>query len=180
MSLKLTLQFKQPAFIALALLALLSALWLDFYLPEHTRASITGVEVKRTDKDGPISKKNPADGPTSDVYYIYTERAGEKIRVFRNEDTLWGWPFYFKFNSADVQAKAKAMEFDKREAIITSYGWRLNMVSLFPNVTHVATAEAGDSTWSFWRWTWFSLWLLSFAQGARWLWNYFERLEDAL
>jgi hypothetical protein len=51
----------------LGLIALLSALWLDFYLPEHTIATITGVEVKRTDKDGPISQKNPADGPT-DVY----------------------------------------------------------------------------------------------------------------
>lgn len=98
----MSLKFKKPAFIALGLVALLSAIWLDFYLPEHTIATITGVEVKRTDKDGPISQKNPADGPTVDVYYIYTERPGEKIRVFRNEDTLWGWPFYFKFNAADV------------------------------------------------------------------------------
>ena len=45
------------------------------------------------------------------------------MRVFRNEDTGWGWPFYFKFNAADVQAKAKSMEFEKRLAIITSYGW---------------------------------------------------------
>ena len=100
----MSLKFKKPAFIALGLIALLSALWLDFYLPEHTIATITGVEVKRTDKDGPISQKNPADGPITDVYYIYTERPGEKIRVFRNEDTGWGWPFYFKFNAADVQA----------------------------------------------------------------------------
>ena len=106
------LSFKKPAFIGLGLIALVSAIWLDFYLPEHTIATITGVEVKRTDKDGPISQKNPTDGPTTDVYYIYTERPGEKIRVFRNEDTEWGWPFYFKFNAADVQAKAKSMEFE--------------------------------------------------------------------
>ena len=102
----MSLKFKKPAFIALGLIALLSALWLDFYLPEHTIATITGVEVKRTDKDGPISQKNPADGPITDVYYIYTERPGEKIRVFRNEDTGWGWPFYFKFNAAIEAARA--------------------------------------------------------------------------
>ena len=84
----MSLKFKKPAFITLGLIALLSALWLDFYLPEHTIATITGVEVKRTDKDGPISQKNPADGPTTDVYYIYTERPGEKIRLAMDADGL--------------------------------------------------------------------------------------------
>ncbi|TNH86167.1 hypothetical protein CF140_05570 [Aeromonas sobria] len=176
----MSLRFKKPAFIALGLIALVSATWLDFYLPEHTIATITGVEVKRTDKDGPISQKNPADGPTSDVYYIYTERPGEKIRVFRNEDTEWGWPFYFKFNAADVQAKAKSMEFEKRLAIITSYGWRVNMFSLFPNVTKIESTEPDASTWSFFRWFWFGLWALVMSKAAIATWRYFDRLEDEI
>ncbi|MCX7126811.1 MULTISPECIES: DUF1523 family protein [Aeromonas] len=176
----MSLRFKKPAFIALGLIALVSATWLDFYLPEHTIATITGVEVKRTDKDGPISQKNPADGPTSDVYYIYTERPGEKIRVFRNEDTEWGWPPYFKFNAADVQAKAKSMEFEKRLAIITSYGWRVNMFSLFPNVTKIESTEPDASTWSFFRWFWFGLWALVMGKAAIATWRYFDRLEDEI
>lgn len=35
----MSLKFKKPAFITLGLIALLSALWLDFYLPEHTIAT---------------------------------------------------------------------------------------------------------------------------------------------
>lgn len=166
-------KFEKPAFLALGLFALLSALWLDYYLPEKQIASITGVEVKRTDKDGPISKKNPADGPTTDVYYIYTERQSQP-RVFRNEDTGWGWPFYFKFNSADVQAKAKSMEFDKKQALITSYGWRINMFSLFPNATKVEDVQADTSTWSFFRWFWFAVWALVIGRSALWLWRLFD------
>ena len=63
----MSLRFKKPAFIALGLIALISAAWLDYYLPEHTIATITGVEVKRTDKDGPISQNNPSACPTTAV-----------------------------------------------------------------------------------------------------------------
>ncbi|WP_219593626.1 DUF1523 family protein [Aeromonas salmonicida] len=174
------LHFKKPAFIGLGLIALVSAIWLDYYLPEHTIATITGVEVKRTDKDGPISQKNPADGPTTDVYYIYTERPGEQIRVFRNEDTGWGWPFYFKFNAADVQAKAKSMEFEKRLAIITSYGWRVNMFTMFPNVTKIESTGPEASTWSFFRWFWFGIWALVMGKAAIATWRYFDRLEEEI
>ncbi len=59
---------KKITFGALGLITLVSGLWLDFYLPEKSIATITGVEVKRVDKDGPIGKENPADGPTMDVY----------------------------------------------------------------------------------------------------------------
>ena len=68
---------KKITFGALGLITLISGLWLDFYLPEKSIATITGVEVKRVDKDGPIGKENPADGPTMDVYYIYTAHDGE-------------------------------------------------------------------------------------------------------
>ena len=105
---KLTLQ--KAAWSAIGLFALISAIWLDYYLPEKTITTITGVEVKRVDKDGPIGRENPADGPTTDVYYIYTSQPDDEVRVFRNEDTRWSWPWYFKFNSADVQAKAKTLE----------------------------------------------------------------------
>ncbi len=170
------LTMKTASFITLGLLALLSGLWLDFYLPEKCIATITGVEVKRVDKDGPIGKENPADGPTMDVYYIYTAQDGEKVRVFRNEDTRWSFPFYFKFDSADVQAKAKTLEFEKKLARITSYGWRINMLSQFPNVTRIEVIDSPDaSTFTFFRWFWFVLWAAGLGYVALFLKRYFDK-----
>ena len=45
----------------------------DYVFPHYDVTRVTGVEVKRVDKDGPITKSNPADGPTRDVFYQYTK-----------------------------------------------------------------------------------------------------------
>ncbi|MGX9080143.1 DUF1523 family protein, partial [Klebsiella pneumoniae] len=95
-------------------------------------------------------------------------------------DTGWGWPFYFKFNAADVQAKAKSMEFEKRLAIITSYGWRVNMFTMFPNVTKIESTGPEASTWSFFRWFWFGIWALVMGKAAIATWRYFDRLADEI
>ena len=173
----MSLNMKKIAFSALGLAAVLSALWLDFYLPEKSITTITGVEVKRVDKDGPIGKENPADGPTMDVYYIYTSLQNDKVRVFRNEDTRWSWPFYFKFDAADVQAKAKTLEYEKKTARLTSYGWRINMLSWFPNVTKIDVVEPDASTFSFFRWFWFALWAAGFGYLGWRLRHYFAKQE---
>lgn len=118
----------------------------DFYLPSYDLAKITGVEVKRVDKDGPITKANPADGPTRDVYYIYTQNPkNDKVMVYRNEDTRWGFPFYFKFDSADLQAKAQAFAVDKKLVQVKYYGWRLVMFDEFRNMTSMKEV-ANDAT----------------------------------
>ena len=173
----MSLTMKKFAFSALGVVAVLSALWLDFYLPEKSITTITGVEVKRVDKDGPIGKENPADGPTVDVYYIYTALPNDKVRVFRNEDTRWSWPFYFKFDSADVQAKAKTLEFEKKTARLTSYGWRINMLSWFPNVIKIDVVEPDASTFSFFRWFWFAIWAAGFGYLGWRLHRYFAKQE---
>lgn len=63
----------------------------NFVTPSYEVTKVTGVEVKRVDKDGPITKANPADGPTRDVYFINTQNQDGKIMVYRNEDTRWGF-----------------------------------------------------------------------------------------
>ena len=176
----MSLTAKKISFGLLGLLASASAIWLDYYLPEKQITTITGVEVKRVDKDGPIGKENPADGPTMDVYYIYTAKSDDQVRVFRNEDTRWSWPFYFKFDSADVQAKAKTLEFEKKLARITSYGWRINLLSQFPNAIHIETVDSPDaSTFSFFRWFWFLLWAALWGYLALHLKRYFDRQSAA-
>lgn len=114
----------------------------NYVAPSYNATYITGLEVKRVDKDGPITKSNPADGPTRDVYYLYTQGEGEeKPLVYRNEDTRWGFPFYFKFGSADLQAKAAGFEDTKQLVQVKSYGWRLKMWEEYPNITSIKPLE---------------------------------------
>lgn len=152
-------QLRKAGFIVLAAFAVSGSLLLDYYLPENSITTITGVEVKLADKDGLISQQNPPDQPVRDMYLIYTQHAIDDVRVYRNEDTGWSWPPYLKFDSSDVQATARALENARQPAYLTSYGWRVNMFSLYPNVTRIRLAEDGESTWNLVRWLSGSLWL---------------------
>lgn len=122
------------------------ALGLYYVLPRHDVVLITGVEVKRMDADGVINAENPADGPTRDVYFINTEHPdSKKVVVYRNEDTGWSFPWYFKFDSADEQAKAQGYSRDAQQlALIRYYGWRVQILSMFPNITHIEATTSRD------------------------------------
>lgn len=131
---------------ALILVIAAFALGLYYVLPQHEVVLITGVEVKRVDNDGVINAENPADGPTRDVYFINTEDPDtKKVVVYRNEDTRWSFPWYFKFDSADVQAKAQGYSRDAQQlALIRYYGWRIQILSIFPNITHIEATTRRD------------------------------------
>ncbi|GFM53106.1 hypothetical protein PSCICE_43730 [Pseudomonas cichorii] len=107
---------------------------------------VTGVEVKRMDADGVINADNVADGPTRDVYFINTEEPDtKKVVVYRNEDTGWSFPWYFKFDSADIQAKAQGYSRDSQQlALIRYYGWRIQLLSMFPNITEIQPTTSRD------------------------------------
>lgn len=119
------------------------ALCLYYVLPQSDVVLVTGVEVKRVDDDGVINAENPADGPTRDVYFINTEDPDtKKVTVYRNEDTGWSFPWYFKFDSADIQAKAQGYSRDAQQlALIRHYGWRLQILSVFPNITDIESTN---------------------------------------
>jgi hypothetical protein len=133
------------AAVALVAVSLIGAT-LHYILPRQMVVQVTGVEVKRMDKDGVINADNPADGPTRDVYFIYTERPGDrKIMVFQNEDTGWGFPWYFKFDSADVQARAQGISRTNGNlALVRYYGWRIHLLSWFPNMVSVKETATTD------------------------------------
>ncbi len=58
------------------------------------------------DKDGIISKANPADGEVRDVYFLFTEDPEtKKVMVYRNEDTGWG---LLLISNSDLPTFAKA------------------------------------------------------------------------
>lgn len=132
-------KFTKTFLIAFILIAhALLALIVNYSFPSYDVRQITGVEVKRVDKDGLISGDNPADGPTRDVYFIYTQDInGTKVMTYRNEDTGFSFPFYFKFNSADLQAKAQSLAISQKRAQIKYYGWRITVLDKFRNAVSV-------------------------------------------
>jgi hypothetical protein len=141
---------------------------LDYVLPHHTVVRVVGTEVKRVGID-------QGSAATRDVYYVFAEDIEtKKPHVFRNEDTGWGFPWYFKFNTADIQATAQSIASTQGTANLTYYGWRIQIFSLYPNVTKIARAEPDA-----WPIPWFNLVFFSVIIGGgiwlalwiRGLWN---------
>ena len=114
---------------------------LAYYLPSTVKVRVTGTEIKRMDHragaEGKIS-------PTRDVRLIIARSVeSQKTLVFRNEDTRWGWPFYFKFNSGTLAGDAINIVQTDPDAtvLLTFYGWRLEMFDLYPNVVDLDIVE---------------------------------------
>ncbi len=82
-----------------------------------------------------------------DVLFIQTVKANGKVMVYRNEDTGWRWPPYFKFDTADLQTEAADAISTKEEPkwyAMTHYGWRSNFLSAFPNAVKLKPVESPD------------------------------------
>lgn len=141
-----------------------AAVGLYYVLPQSDVVLITGVEVKRVDDDGVINAENPADGPTRDVYFINTEHPDtKKVVVYRNEDTGWSFPWYFKFDSADIQAKAQGYSRDAQQlALIRHYGWRIQILSVFPNITSIEATTTRVEPYPWFNTIFFSLVAMAF------------------
>lgn len=121
-----------------------AALFLNYYLPSREIVRVVGTEVVR-------SETRAADGSTTvnDMRLINAVDARGRPAVFRNQDTGWGWPPYFKFNSADLSARAGdvvSTQENPRWVVVTSYGWRINLLSRFPNAVAMRPAAGPDET----------------------------------
>ena len=122
--------------VAVLLIALIVS-FLHYNLLRTDVVNVVGTDVKRTDKD----KKNQS--ADRDVRFITSVTRDGDARVYRNEDTGIGWPPYFKFDSADLTAQAQsfASEGDKTWILVTYYGWRIQVLSLFPNAISLKQVE---------------------------------------
>lgn len=83
-----------------------------------------------------------------DVFFIQTRRAKGDVMVYRNEDTGWSWPPYFKFDTSNLQAEAgdlKSSEAAPRYAAIKHYGWRNEFLTIFPNAISIRPVESPDA-----------------------------------
>ncbi|MCG6112125.1 MAG: DUF1523 family protein [Paracoccus sp.] len=82
-----------------------------------------------------------------DVRFIDTVRPGGRVFVYRNEDTGWVWPPYFKYDSANLQAEATNLQSSAQSPIwvsVTAYGWRLPWMSTYPNAISINTVAGPD------------------------------------
>ncbi|GGE53021.1 DUF1523 family protein [Actibacterium pelagium] len=82
-----------------------------------------------------------------DVMFIRAVKANGKAMVYRNEDTGWGWPPYFKFDTATLQteiADTQSTKNDPEWVAITHYGWRNEFLSIFPNAIGVKPVAGPD------------------------------------
>lgn len=119
-------------YAAVGAVVLTAAAGLHYAVPRVSTVQIVGVEVKRAD----------AETGTRDVYMIQAQDPEtQRVRVFRNEDAL----LYLKLSSADVQARATALSRGEelRTAAIRHYGWRVPVLSIFPNALSVREVDPG-------------------------------------
>ena len=118
---------------------------INYAFPHYDEAIVTGGEVRRMDKDDFSDNRNQSDDLTRNTYFIYTrELNGTKVMPYRNEDTGWGLPLYFKFDSADVQAAAQSLVGEGR-AQIKYYGWRIAVLDMFRNAVSVKKLKEGET-----------------------------------
>lgn len=183
---------------------LIAGLFLHYVLPQHDVVQISQAEPRRTDF-GSFNRwfYAQADGgsvelPSRDVFYIFTDkkktallgfipREGTETMVYRNEDTGWIWPPYFKFDSSNLHGQA-ASQARKDEnsvggnwAVITHYGWRIPFMSIFPNAVSLRAVDSPDVRIIPWFNIFFFVFLMVGIAFVRAMWRQFrERAVDPL
>ncbi len=127
--------------------------FLHYSLPQNDIVRITDTYEKRIDFGenswfwaAPDSGNDPT-VTNRDVFFIQTIRPNGKPMVYRNEDTGWGWPPYFKFDTANLQTEAADLVSSRENpqwVRITHYGWRNEFFSIYPNAISVRPVEGPD------------------------------------
>ncbi len=129
-------------YVLLAIVVIAVGGFLHYHLPRTAVVTIEGTDVKWMDREGRLTKsRGTGKGAIRDVRFINTVSADNRVLVLRNEDTGWGWPPYFKFNSSDLvaQAQAFANQQPSPTVLITFYGWRIQLFTMYPNILKMRT-----------------------------------------
>ena len=137
----------------LALLIIWFLSVLHYTLPQRDIVLVTGTEIIRQDFSGwnrvfyAQADSGNASGANRDLRLINTIDTDGKIMVYRNEDTGFGWPPYFKLDSSNLQAEAQAVISTTAEpawVAIRHYGWRNELLSIYPNAVSMKTVAGPD------------------------------------
>lgn len=131
----------------------LVAAFFHYTLPQHDVARITDTYEKRIDFGenslfwATADVGNDGTTVNRDVFFIQTRLSNDKVMVYRNEDTGWGWPPYFKFDTSNLQAEAADLKSGAdapQWVVIKHYGWRNEFLSIFPNAVSVRAVNSPD------------------------------------
>ena len=126
---------------------------LHYTLPQTDVVRVTDTYEKRVDfGENSLFWSRPdvgnAEGAVNrDVFFIQTVLPNGNTYVYRNEDTGWGWPPYFKFDTANLQGEAadlKSTAEAPRWAAVRHYGVRVIYWSIFPNAISAWPVEGPD------------------------------------
>ena len=137
-------------------LILLIGGFLHYTLPQRDIVRVVGTYEERQDFGGfsdifwQNTEGGTADAPvTRDVLYIQTKMSDGDDMVFRNQDTGWGWPPYFKFDTANLQTQAvdgASTEESPKWFAVRHYGWRNTWLGggIFPNALSMKPVDSPD------------------------------------
>jgi hypothetical protein len=138
----------------LSLIAILLLSFFHYTLPQHDVVRVVGTENRRIDFGENSFFWASADVGTTantnrDVFFIQTVLPNGKPMVYRNEDTGWGWPPYFKLNSSNLQASAQSTISSAAApqwVMVTHYGWRNEWFTIFPNAIALKEVDSPEAT----------------------------------
>lgn len=138
----------------LAVLGLFVFAFLHYTLPQHDIVRIVGTENRRMEiGENSWFFASPDVGTAStasrDIYFINAVYPDGGTMEYRNEDTGWGWPPYFKMNNSSLQTEAKDLISTKEKPIwvaVTHYGWRNQLFTIFPNAVALRQVDGPDAT----------------------------------
>jgi hypothetical protein len=135
-------------------LLLFVAGFLHYTLPQHDIVRITNTYNRLTTvgTENAWAYASPDTGTAEssvsrDIRFIEAVYPDESVIVYRNEDTGWVWPPYFKYDSSNLQAEGTNLKSPKetpRWVSVTHYGWRLPFLSIYPNAVSVHEVASPD------------------------------------
>ncbi|MGL2796021.1 DUF1523 family protein [Helicobacter pylori] len=161
-------------FVRNVVLLILTAIFLvlmllvSYCMPHYSVAVISGVEVKRMNENENTPNNKEVKTLARDVYFVqtYDPKDQKSVTVYRNEDTRFGFPFYFKFNSADISALAQSLV--NQQVEVQYYGWRINLFNMFPNVIFLKPLkENAEMSKPIFSWILYALLLVGFFISTR-------------
>jgi len=147
------MRYVKWGFIGSLLLLVFS--FFHYTLPQVDIVRIVSTETQRIDlSEGTFFWSAPETGLGSDTksvdtFFIHTFSPSQKPMVYRNQNTGWGWPPYFKFNSFNLQAQASNListEAAPKWVAVRHYGWRNEFFSIFPNAVSIWAVEGPEVT----------------------------------
>lgn len=151
--------------------------FLHYTIPQTDIVRVSSTYEKRVDFSrnamfyGPTVTAADGTRQSRDIFFIQTFRSNSEPMVYRNEDTGWGWPFFFKFNTANLQAQATDLVSaaggeTPQWVALRHYGWRSELLSIFPNALSVKPVAGPDArvypigSWIMWVVAILILWMI--------------------